>query len=589
MDIIKGEDFLKRWRELPDSLQDAVYDLKVDRVIDDLVSQNHFSDAQWDAIEHVILLVFLGFLDRRDVVPELEKELAVSASIASACYNVIDQILFAPLSREIDANFSHFNPHARENAVVPVVIAPQVNLKTPQSEGTVNLKKEPEGPKILAVGTSDGGGGFASAAPRSLAEQAPASSFGPAIIQKKQDVESAAHPIHSPMSSPTDKDIFALSPKDRWGIESENILTSRRMMGQSDVPPVSSVIKKQDLPPTPIASQQVSSTTTIEKRDDIVPAIEEPRFSESAPQTARPVMDKPQPPEEKKLTTSPSPAVSPQHAASLVSIVPPVVPPSSRQQETVVNKGQAPEPSSTMRPVASVNINTVSQNLSGQEDRAPQPFAPSAPAFRPAPVQPDPQARPMQWAVPAQPPKQPDVVVEIRQTQVNQAAPAGTYPNKPVENETIPVRPMKVSSPVQSVPPVAPTGSKEMLATHPISLSSSHQEPEVKKSLDPNEVVDIGPVIIHKRDDPSVAQMRSGAQYRDFSSGGFSKNFFEQPSHQNAASSVADVQVPVMPAGKAQTVTMSVDTRDQSPVPGYGKSTATPPPQKRGFFSFFKK
>ncbi len=207
----------------------------------------------------------------------------------------------------------------------------------------------------------------------------------------------------------------------------------------------------------------------------------------------------------------------------------------------------------------------------------------------PAPMLPGvPPVRPMQWAAPAQPPKQPDVVVEIRQMQGGQtAAVGGAQSAKTAESEPTPVRPMKVSSPVQSAPPVAPTGKEATLAMHP--MGSSPQQPEIKKPLDPNEVVDIGPVIIHKRDDPSVAQMRSGAQYRDLSSGGFSRNFSQQSPHQSAAPSVADIQVPSAP-GSAQSTGTSVDQQNQSPAAGRGKPPAGPAPApKRGFFSFFKK
>ena len=587
MQHFSRQQLLARWDETPDMLREAAFSDVNESILDDAATEFRFSDSQRADMAYLCLLVFLGFVSYRNVMQELQDEFRLDPTTALALYQELDAKLFEPIRKDIEDNYLKFKVGVVDEARVqkPAVVS-EINLKTAEPEGMVNLKKEDAGPKILAVGESGSSGAYVSPAPRPPIQQQAASSFGPSIIQRKQDVVSPARSATAPVPPPTDKDIFSLSTKDRWGIENEDIIASRRMMGQSQVPPVPSLSKSQVSVPPSMPADKNTHSPVIEKKEGNLPALEETRLPEIVPETPRPIAPRPLQPEEKKIIppppTHPSPAVLAPHP-----------------REASVDKDET-KPSPAINPTISVNVQIAPQSMPPQGGVAPQQFTASAPAFSPAPApsmapepaptfsQPVPPVRPMQWAAPAQPPKQPDVVVEIRQMQGGQtAAVGGAQSAKTAESEPTPVRPMKVSSPVQSAPPVAPTGKEATLAMHP--MGSSPQQPEIKKPLDPNEVVDIGPVIIHKRDDPSVAQMRSGAQYRDLSSGGFSRNFSQQSPHQSAAPSVADIQVPSAP-GSAQSTGTSVDQQNQSPAAGRGKPPAGPAPApKRGFFSFFKK
>lgn len=595
MQHFSRQQLLARWDETPDILREAAFSDVNESILDDIAIEFRFSDSQRADTAYLCLLVFLGFVSYRNVMQELQDEFRLDPTTALALYQEIDAKLFEPIRKEIEDNYLKFKVGVvNEASVQKPDVASEINLKTAQPEGMVNLKKEDAGPKILAVGESGNSGAYTSPAPRPSIQQQAASSFGPSIIQKKQDVESAARPAVAPVPPSPQRDIFSLSTKDRWGIENENIITSRRMMGQPQVPLAQPPLKSQTLVSSSVPTDKNIHAPAMEKKEDLFPALEEDRLPEIVPEASRSMVSRSVKPEEKK-------SIPPPPAAPLQKVVPPSVSPSptvsvSHPQEAVVNQ-DAVKPSPVINPTISVNVQIAPQSVSPQGSVAPQQFVAPAPAFSPAPAPsiaaepvqaPSQPVRPMQWAAPAQPPKQPDVVVEIRQMQGGQTAAAdGAQSVKTTESQPTPVRPMKVSPLVQSAPPAAPKGREETLAMHPISPSP--RQPEIKKPLDPNEVVDIGPVIIHKRDDPSVAQMRSGAQYRDLSSGGFSRNFSEQSPHQNATPSVADIQVPAA-SGNAHAVGVSIDAHDQSPAAGYGKPAAGPAPApKRGFFSFFKK
>ena len=591
MQHFSRQQLLARWDESSDVLHEAVFSDVNELTLDNLAEKFRLSDDQRADMAHLCLLVFLGFVSYRNVAQELQSELGLDAATALSLYQGIDAKIFEPIRKDIEDNYLKFKIGAVDEASVqkPSVVS-QVNLKTPQPEGTVNLKKEDTGPKILSVG---GLGAGDVPAPRPLVGQefSPApSTRGPSIIQKKQDVVSAARSTVVPPQ--TDRDIFSLSPKDRWGIENDDIIASRRIMGQPQVAQggVSSA--------APIAGEQALSRSSAvpplgadatkgNKEDELLPVVEEPRLPEIVPQAPRPAVRQPQQSEEKKILASPP--------------VPPSPTPSpSRTQETR-SVQEAHTPSPIVTPTITVNTQAAPQNAGFGGGVASMPFADSARAGGGAPVQPAADsfvqhnqpaqpARPMQWAVPAQPARQPDVVVEIRQTQGSVVAPDGgaVYQNKQTKDEPISVRPMKTAPLVQSATPTHQITKEGGLTAAP--MGAARQPSVSSRPLDPSEAIDIGPVIIHKHDDPSVAHMQSGAQYKDLSSGGFSRNFSAQTPRQNTAPSVADVQVPVSAPGTVGGANPRAAASFGQPAGGYQQMTTPPAPQKKGgFFSFFKK
>lgn len=580
-----------RSEEIADTLLLTIFAPQTDVVLDEVAQKNNFSSDQRHDIERLVQCVLLGFLPARGLYDQIKDLTRGGDGVVLPIYQEIDAKIFEPIRKDIEDNYLKFKIGAVDEASVqkPSVVS-QVNLKTPQPEGTVNLKKEDTGPKILSVG---GLGAGDVPAPRPLVGQefSPApSTRGPSIIQKKQDVVSAARSTVVPPQ--TDRDIFSLSPKDRWGIENDDIIASRRIMGQPQVAQggVSSA--------APIAGGQALSRSSAvpplgadaikgNKEDELLPVVEEPRLPEIVPQAPRPAVRQPQQSEEKKILASPP--------------VPPSPTPSpSRTQETR-SVQEAHTPSPIVTPTITVNTQAAPQNAGFGGGVASMPFADSARAGGGAPVQPAADsfvqhnqpaqpARPMQWAVPAQPARQPDVVVEIRQTQGSVVAPDGgaVYQNKQTKDEPISVRPMKTAPLVQSATPTHQITKEGGLTAAP--MGAARQPSVSSRPLDPSEAIDIGPVIIHKHDDPSVAHMQSGAQYKDLSSGGFSRNFSAQTPRQNTAPSVADVQVPVSAPGTVGGANPRAAASFGQPAGGYQQMTTPPAPQKKGgFFSFFKK
>lgn len=591
MQHFSRQQLLARWDESSDVLHEAVFSDVNELTLDNLAEKFRLSDDQRADMAHLCLLVFLGFVSYRNVAQELQSELGLDAATALSLYQGIDAKIFEPIRKDIEDNYLKFKIGAVDEASVqkPSVVS-QVNLKTPQPEGTVNLKKEDTGPKILSVG---GLGAGDVPAPRPLVGQefSPAPSLGgPSIIQKKQDVVSAARSTVVPPQ--TDRDIFSLSPKDRWGIENDDIIASRRIMGQPQA------AQGGIAPAAPIAGGQILSRPSAvpppgadaikgNKEDELLPVVEEPRLPEVMPQAPRPTARQSQQLGEKKILAP-------------LPVPPPPVPPLSRPQE-IKNVQEERGPSPVINPTITVNIQAAPQNVGFGGGVASMPSVGSAPAGGGAPVQPVADsfvqrnqpaqpARPMQWAVPAQPARQPDVVVEIRQTQGSGATPDGgvVYQNKQIKDEPMPVRPMKMAQPVQSATPTHQITKEGGLTAAP--MGAGRQPSVSSRPLDPSEAIDIGPVIIHKHDDPSVAHMQSGAQYKDLSLGGFSRNFSAQVPRQSAAPSVADVQIPVSTPANVGAANPRAAASLGQPANGYQPAATPPVPQKKGgFFSFFRK
>ncbi|MFA6494778.1 MAG: hypothetical protein WC246_00195 [Candidatus Paceibacterota bacterium] len=576
---ISREQINERWENISQVLRDAIFSIVNDHHLDRIAEKNQITpDNRYD-LEKIVDLVFLGFLPYRDAMRELQEVLAVNEKTALAVYQEIDANLFEPIRKDIEDNYLKFKVGVIDAASVqkPDVVS-QINLKTPEPEGTVNLKKEEAGPRILAMKESGGTGAFVPPrASRPLQQKETSPSSEPSIIQKKQDVEGASRrPV--PPSPDSEKDIFSLSTKDLWGIENENIAASRRIMGQPAAAPSDDSALLNARHPSSPASVKPSGALDpkIKKPEhDLLPVIEDSRLPEVMP-VPHPIAGKPIHPNEKKeiLPLPSAPVIHPQEtkiSQKTIETTPPTSPASVNV--SIAPQNNAPQPLPTQTSAFGGNINT-------------QPVL-NQPTGRVAePEQAPPQVRPIQWAPPAQAPRQPDVVVEVRQTREEGGSSSGNpYQAGQPAHEAMPSRPMKMAPLASSTP--APKDADAPMVS---GMGLPRQQEVNKKPIDPNEVVDMGPVIIHKRDDPSVAQARSGSQYQNLSYSGFSKNLSSQPSHQSAAPAVADVQVPPPSQGAAQTVGISVDKHDQYPAVGYGQTPVVSAPQKkRGFFSFFRK
>ena len=565
MQHLSRQQLLARWDESSDVLRGAIFSDVNESIFDNLEGKFHLSDGQRADMAHLCLLVLLGFISYRNVAQELQDGLGLGAATALSLYQEINTKIFGPISKEIEDNYLKFKTGAVDEASVqkPSVV-PQVNLKTPQPEGTVNLKKEDTGPKILSVGGFGAQNGPVSHPLAKQGSSVPPS--GPSMLQKKEDVVAASRPA---VRQPQDggKDIFSLSPKDRWGIETENIVASRRIMGQPQASPVPPSF--QASAPS-LDSKIIPSLSPTGDEKNILPVVEESHLPEVIPPQPRSAVSQFQSSEEKKIT-------APEAAPFLETKKNPPVP-------------QAPLPSG-----AGIAVNIQMNPGGGSASGWPAASAANNPVFPQAiganapkaPLGSDAATRPMQWAAPTQPARQPDVVVEIRQTQVGAAASDGGAFATKKEDAPVPVRPMRTASFPQSATPTHQITKEGGLTAAP--MGSARQPSTSSQPLDPNEAIDIGPVIIHKHDDPSVAHAQSGAQYKDFSNGAFSGNFSSQISHQNVAPSVANVEVPAPVSGGVGGPNAPARSFGQ-PAGGYQQMAPPPPPSKKGgLFSFFKK
>jgi hypothetical protein len=602
MQHFSRQQLLARWDKISDILREAIFSDINEKILDDIALASHLSDDQRADMAYLCLLVFLGFISYRDVMQELQERFNLDPKTALAMYQEIDEKLFEPIRKDIEDNYLKCKVGVVDEASVQKpTVTPEVNLKAPEFDEAVNLKKEDAGPKILSVGEPSAVTANGSVPPvPPLSNVAAGSGAFVAGTTVGQGDRATRSPV-APSAAPSGKDPFALSAKDLWGIESEDATASGRPSHQSppsahdDVSAASASVAHK--PPVSVGGEPAARAMTIEEKKETLPAVEEPRLPEIMPQTPRPTAGQLPRVEEKKI--------APPSAAARVS-----VPPSPQPEKKQPAEGDAGVHKTTpaINPNISVNVQINPQSFRVMEG-APVSYAPVAGgqvgagggvSVRPVSVEPfatagsSPAAqsvRPMQWAAPAQPPRQPDVVVEIRQTQESQSASSNVsrFANQKNNSEPIPVRPMKVAPLAQSdTPPVERETKNITLAMHAVKVPT--QQPAVKRPLNPDDVVDVGPVIIHKRDDSLAAHIHPGSQSDDLSSGGFSQRFTVPPPNQKPAPAVAAIQVPPSLASKARVVNFPVEGNGQLSAGESGQSSPlSAPPKKKGFFSFFKK
>lgn len=626
---------LTRWDAVPDVLREAVFSNVNELFLDDVATKFHFSDSQRADMAYLCLLVFFGFVSYRSVMRELQEEFQLDSTTALALYQQLDAKLFEPIRKDIEDNFLKFNAGVTNEASVqkPEIVS-QVNLKTDRPDDVVNLKKGEVGPKILSVGAGVAGTASVPVPPLSRPGQKTATSDTPAItpmmVQTNRGPSLAAPPssptLSHRMPSAGNKDIFSLSPKDLWGIEKENKTAIERMTGG----------RRMDADTLSTSSAPISSSGV-----RIVPSSDRPLSVGGAPADNRPqgavlpdivqshlpeippVVPLPEKmsdfetshgAEYQKKKIPPSlPAfekiVSPKPKSEGMISAPKATVPPHPSTPNPPSPAPAPAPSPSAPTPINITVQVVPENVIHGSVVSPPPGSPNqesgmtmAPSFvspvtgsqvmsavpSPRGVAPASTPRPMQWAAPASPPSRPDVVVEIRQTNQDQFSVAGEIAREESRTKRdAPLRPMKTSTPVSSRP--SAIESSNVVANAP--MAASHH-PAVSQPLNPADVVDMGPVIIHRRDENVVARQSPDAGYKDFPSV-LNTKISSQSSRPPAIASLSKNPTPSAPLD-ASSLGGANGSRQATSFPSDGVVHATAPVSsqnkgKKGFFSFLKK
>jgi len=130
----------ERWEQIPEFLQDEVFSDAHDEVVSELVGRYILTEAQHKKLSYICLVVFLGFLDVKDVFDTIQKEFSVDAKIAMELYEALKSRVFAHAEVKITENYKRWTLGVipKEN-IAPLFTSEKITLKKEYAPGTVNL------------------------------------------------------------------------------------------------------------------------------------------------------------------------------------------------------------------------------------------------------------------------------------------------------------------------------------------------------------------------------------------------------------------------------------------------------------------
>jgi len=213
MKIVPQENLLERWSGIPVSLREVMVSDLVIETLDAIEKEQHLNESRSRVLRQFVRGVFLGFIHLQDLYKEIANELGIDNRIALDIYQQLEQKIFAPLRREIDANYlQHKLGGIKESDVEQLQPTQErVVLKNPSPE-TLDLKGVASSPvqapiRILGA-EKDGKDALSSYAPpaptsslnmeekKELPETKPASismpseNQGPVVIHQKEEAQS---------------------------------------------------------------------------------------------------------------------------------------------------------------------------------------------------------------------------------------------------------------------------------------------------------------------------------------------------------------------------------------------------------------
>src|SRR3990167_1319619 len=87
----------ERFAQLPKVVQDAITSADVEKQLRTLANTHKLHLDQWQNLENEVMLTLLGFVDPEKLQENIQKEVGVSAEIATELAADISRIVFEPI------------------------------------------------------------------------------------------------------------------------------------------------------------------------------------------------------------------------------------------------------------------------------------------------------------------------------------------------------------------------------------------------------------------------------------------------------------------------------------------------------------
>lgn len=138
---ITEQEFSARYDSLPEELQDSIYSIDTKAAAQEIAGAEQLHIDQTGALNYLIALVMLGFIELEQFGAEVERELNVDKRKADAIMKRVNEKIFLPI-RELFKKVDTPQGKAQE--------APSVASPTPESVDRASMLKEIENPAPAA-------------------------------------------------------------------------------------------------------------------------------------------------------------------------------------------------------------------------------------------------------------------------------------------------------------------------------------------------------------------------------------------------------------------------------------------------------
>ncbi len=142
--------FAERFATLPKVVQDAITSADVQKHMRDLAEGHKLHVDQWQVLENNVMLTLLGFQPVAELPTRLEKDLNVTAEVATELSQSVSDIVFKPIRGEMERSLSH--PTAVQQAISDVDTLRAETLHAEGSSGDtpeVGIPVEPPTPAVV--------------------------------------------------------------------------------------------------------------------------------------------------------------------------------------------------------------------------------------------------------------------------------------------------------------------------------------------------------------------------------------------------------------------------------------------------------
>jgi superoxide dismutase len=113
------ESLRERFEALPKVVQDAILSADVEKNMRNLAEQHKLHFDQWGSLEDEVMFTLLGMEPTEKLAENLQKQVNVSADVASALANDISHIVFEPIRAQLAASLEAQEAKAAQAPVPP--------------------------------------------------------------------------------------------------------------------------------------------------------------------------------------------------------------------------------------------------------------------------------------------------------------------------------------------------------------------------------------------------------------------------------------------------------------------------------------